>query len=111
MSPTESAATPTCPTCGSGMRQRRGARGDFLGCTRYPDCKGTRPLATSPSRAATDARAWPASPPSRAASAPPPPSEAPGPTGELIADLRKAAGHLGAAIDLLRRRVPSSTGS
>lgn len=34
--------TPTCPRCGSPMRSRSGRYGQFWGCSRYPDCKGTR---------------------------------------------------------------------
>jgi hypothetical protein len=34
------------------------------------------------------------------------PAEVPGPTGALITDLREAAGHLGRAIELLRRHQP-----
>lgn len=29
-----------CPTCGSEMKVRHGRYGTFLGCTRYPECKG-----------------------------------------------------------------------
>lgn len=29
-----------CPTCGSKMQLRHGRYGPFLGCTRYPDCRG-----------------------------------------------------------------------
>ena len=36
---------PTCPVCGSPMKLRHGARGDFWGCTAYPTCRGTRPVA------------------------------------------------------------------
>jgi ssDNA-binding Zn-finger/Zn-ribbon topoisomerase 1 len=82
-------ATMTCPQCGSAMKVRRGGHGEFLGCSRYPACKATSPLpigfAPKPSG---------------------PPPEAPGPTEALISDLRRAAGHLGAAIDILRRRAP-----
>lgn len=43
-------ATPTCPKCNAPMVQRRASRGNnvgeaFWGCTQYPVCKGTRPLA------------------------------------------------------------------
>ena len=31
-------------TCGCLMVERKGAKGAFLGCTGYPDCKTTRPL-------------------------------------------------------------------
>lgn len=36
---------PKCPLCGEAMRLRHGTRGDFWGCTAYPTCRGTRPLA------------------------------------------------------------------
>lgn len=35
-----------CPECGSSMTVKQGPTGPFLGCTRYPECKGTRPLTT-----------------------------------------------------------------
>ncbi|HEY4690134.1 MAG TPA: type I DNA topoisomerase [Anaerolineae bacterium] len=31
-----------CPRCGSPMVKRAGSRGEFWGCSRYPQCKGTR---------------------------------------------------------------------
>lgn len=31
-----------CPLCNSNMRERQGKHGPFLGCVRYPDCKGIR---------------------------------------------------------------------
>lgn len=34
---------PTCPKCGAGMVKRSGQYGDFWGCSRYPNCRGTRP--------------------------------------------------------------------
>ncbi len=33
-----------CPLCQKKMVVRRGRRGPFLGCTGYPDCKGTLPI-------------------------------------------------------------------
>ena len=33
-----------CDECGGPMTVRRGGRGLFLGCARYPECKGTRKL-------------------------------------------------------------------
>jgi len=33
---------PSCPRCNSPMRKRSGSRGEFWGCSRYPECKGTR---------------------------------------------------------------------
>lgn len=38
--------TPTCATCGQPMRLRKSAKGKFWGCTGYPACRGTRPMAT-----------------------------------------------------------------
>jgi hypothetical protein len=32
---------PTCPKCGAPMRLRRGAKGEFYGCSQYPNCKAT----------------------------------------------------------------------
>lgn len=37
-----------CPVCGSPMAQRTGPRGAFYGCTRYPSCKGTRSMPSTP---------------------------------------------------------------
>ncbi|MCS6976503.1 MAG: topoisomerase DNA-binding C4 zinc finger domain-containing protein [Gemmatales bacterium] len=34
--------TETCPECGSPMKLRRGRQGWFLGCSKYPRCRGTR---------------------------------------------------------------------
>jgi len=34
----------TCPECGAPMVMKRGRFGRFLACTRYPDCKGTKPV-------------------------------------------------------------------
>lgn len=34
---------PECPQCGKPMRRRKSAKGDFWGCSAFPDCKGTRP--------------------------------------------------------------------
>ena len=42
----------SCPRCGSPMAERRNRKTSdaFLGCTRYPACRGTRPVAaTAPS--------------------------------------------------------------
>ncbi len=33
-----------CPECGADMVARSGRRGQFLGCSRYPQCRGTRQL-------------------------------------------------------------------
>jgi DNA topoisomerase-1 len=33
-----------CPACGSGMVVRRGRFGEFLACSRYPECKTTSPM-------------------------------------------------------------------
>jgi four helix bundle suffix protein len=36
--------SPECPRCGQSMRRRKSAKGDFWGCSGYPECKGTRPI-------------------------------------------------------------------
>lgn len=33
-----------CPLCGSPMAKRKGQFGEFYGCSKYPQCKGTRKL-------------------------------------------------------------------
>ncbi len=33
-----------CPKCNGAMVVKRGRFGEFLACTRYPDCRGTRPM-------------------------------------------------------------------
>lgn len=33
-----------CPSCGAEMQHKRGRFGEFLGCSRYPDCSTTMPL-------------------------------------------------------------------
>jgi DNA topoisomerase-1 len=33
-----------CPECGAAMVMKRGRFGRFLACTRYPECRGTKPL-------------------------------------------------------------------
>ena len=32
----------TCPECGGPMKLRPARKGYFLGCAKYPKCKGTR---------------------------------------------------------------------
>lgn len=39
----KTADAPVCPQCGKPMRRRKSAKGDFWGCSTFPDCKGTRP--------------------------------------------------------------------
>ena len=39
--------SPECPQCGKPMRRRKSAKGEFWGCTAFPDCKGIRPLEQS----------------------------------------------------------------
>jgi four helix bundle suffix protein len=36
--------SPECPQCGKPMRHRKSAKGDFWGCSAFPNCKGTRPV-------------------------------------------------------------------
>lgn len=38
------AISPDCPLCGKPMRRRTSAKGDFWGCSAFPDCKGPRPI-------------------------------------------------------------------
>src|ERR1017187_6439707 len=33
-----------CQVCGSGTLKRTGRYGSFLGCSRYPQCRGTQPF-------------------------------------------------------------------
>jgi hypothetical protein len=37
-------ASPLCPRCQGPMTRRTGKRGDFWGCNKFPDCRGTRNL-------------------------------------------------------------------
>jgi four helix bundle suffix protein len=39
----ETSPSPDCPLCTKPMRQRKSAKGDFWGCSNFPECKGTRP--------------------------------------------------------------------
>lgn len=39
----KTADAPECPQCGKPMRRRTSAKGDFWGCSAFPECKGTRP--------------------------------------------------------------------
>lgn len=34
--------SPPCPQCSQPMRRRRSAKGEFWGCSAYPECKGTQ---------------------------------------------------------------------
>jgi DNA topoisomerase-1 len=42
--PTTRPSDQTCPTCTSPMVIRRGRFGEFLACSRYPECKTTSPI-------------------------------------------------------------------
>jgi restriction system protein len=35
---------PECPKCGKPMRRRKSAKGEFWGCSGFPECKGTRAI-------------------------------------------------------------------
>lgn len=35
---------PACPECGKPMRKRKSLKGEFWGCTGYPDCRGSRDI-------------------------------------------------------------------
>jgi len=39
---------PTCPQCDKPMRKRSSSRGEFWGCSAYPECKGTRQVDEAP---------------------------------------------------------------
>jgi restriction system protein len=34
--------SPECPKCGKAMRRRQSVKGEFWGCSAFPECKGTR---------------------------------------------------------------------
>ncbi len=36
--------SPDCPQCSEPMRRRKSVKGDFWGCSAFPDCRGTRPV-------------------------------------------------------------------
>ena len=60
-------AAPTCPLCGKPMRQRTARQGRnagqaFWGCSGYPDCKGTRPVAAAARSVGSDRPAQPRQP-------------------------------------------------
>jgi four helix bundle suffix protein len=40
----EQRALPTCPRCGRRMVVRNASRAPFLGCSGFPECRGTRQL-------------------------------------------------------------------
>ena len=40
----ETEETPACPKCGKAMRKRKSAKGEFWGCSGYPECNGTKPV-------------------------------------------------------------------
>jgi DNA topoisomerase-1 len=40
----EQATNEKCDVCGAEMLRKRGKYGEFLACSRYPDCKTTRPI-------------------------------------------------------------------
>lgn len=42
--------SPSCPQCGAPMRLRTGQSGAFWSCSRYPDCRSTQPVESSPAR-------------------------------------------------------------
>jgi DNA topoisomerase-1 len=42
--PTTRPSDQSCPTCGSPMLIKRGRFGEFLACSKYPECKTTSPL-------------------------------------------------------------------
>lgn len=49
----------TCPDCGGELILKRGARGEFWGCRRFPDCRGTREVEDKPAPNDQDAASIP----------------------------------------------------
>lgn len=45
-----------CHVCGSPMVMKFGRTGQFLGCSKYPDCKATRPIGGAPRAEAVESR-------------------------------------------------------
>ncbi len=45
---TRNAAVPECPECGKPMRKRQSRKGEFWGCSGYPDCRGSRDIGKAP---------------------------------------------------------------
>ena len=45
-----------CPECGSVMAVRKGPRGPFLGCTNFPECRGTKEIEVEDSKPAPQPR-------------------------------------------------------
>ena len=48
-----------CPKCRAPMRVREGKFGAFHACTRFPQCKGTRPLSDTLPQDGTSQQPWP----------------------------------------------------
>ena len=45
MTNSQSSGTPFCPLCEDRMQRRQGRYGEiFWGCSRFPDCRGTRAI-------------------------------------------------------------------
>lgn len=42
--PVQAPPSQECPECGAPMAERNGKYGNFWGCTKYPECKGTRKM-------------------------------------------------------------------
>jgi len=51
--------TPNCPKCRAPMTERDGKFGRFFACTRYPDCRGTRPVEDAVPEDGTDQKPIP----------------------------------------------------
>jgi DNA topoisomerase-3 len=49
--------TPKCPLCTNPTARRKGPKGDFYSCTRYPECKGVVNIETGKKRKAPATRA------------------------------------------------------
>jgi four helix bundle suffix protein len=47
---TRDSDVPQCPDCGKPMRKRKSKRGEFWGCSGYPECHGIRSVEREPDR-------------------------------------------------------------
>jgi ssDNA-binding Zn-finger/Zn-ribbon topoisomerase 1 len=92
-------SAPICPKCSSPMRQITGSRGPFWSCTKYKEgCRGTRNIEAPAVSAPASSPAPKTFAPAQATI----PME-PGPTADLVHELRRIGGYVGVTIDSLRK--------
>ena len=53
---TKTKRKPSCPRCGSAMRQRRSDRGPFWGCSNFPKCRGIVDMVSGEAGGQADAK-------------------------------------------------------